>query len=250
MKPLTEREADDLFLTLPARRVLADVSRRTWRDAVGCAAMTTPLDIIRDARRDPSSHTSETVGAVLGVLGIDVDEGTHITYLDACVLALTCGALAKRLVNMRGDMVSNLADVVGIQWREAALDPSDAYMVGLYNGMAMMHANIGGPEFHPMKVAPKRTTDAHDVPPVPLAEAIRDATAVLVSEYADGEWRNRVINRDAMGDATAAEDDDDELRADVIDDLYSRGITRPDDCTVEHEVQARRAAIRAGRVIP
>ena len=75
--------------------------------------------IITEHRRLPSSHNRHDAALALDALSIDVDEGTHVTYHDASVLALTVTALAATIARMRGAMVDaedappvSLADVL------------------------------------------------------------------------------------------------------------------------------------------
>lgn len=51
---------------------------------------------------------------------------------------------------------SRFADVIAVQRSEAEADTSDAYMVGLYNGMSMMDANYRNiTDWEPMLTAPR-----------------------------------------------------------------------------------------------
>lgn len=59
----------------------------------------TPLSLILQHTTHPSSHTRPTESAVLDALGIDVDEGTSVSYGDAAVLALTLWAVASDLAD-------------------------------------------------------------------------------------------------------------------------------------------------------
>lgn len=60
---------------------------------------------------------------------------------------------------------SKFADVIAVQRSEAESDPSDAYMVGLYNGMSMMDANYRNiTDWEPMGTVPKPTPTAQAAP--------------------------------------------------------------------------------------
>ena len=64
---------------------------------------------------------------------------------------------------------SRFADVIAVQRSEAEADTSDAYMVGMYNGMSMMDANYRNiPDWEPMLTAPRPC-------PTPPARAPADA---------------------------------------------------------------------------
>jgi hypothetical protein len=63
-------------------------------------------------------------------------------------------ALRAALAEHTPPPAKNFADVLAIQRAEAESNPSDAYMVGLYNGMAMMEANYHDTDYAPISVAP------------------------------------------------------------------------------------------------
>ena len=85
---------------------------------------------------------------------------------------LGAGALAEALVPFlrasHGQApagASKFADVIAVQRSEAESDPSDAYMVGLYNGMSMMDANYRNiTDWEPMGTVPKPTPTAQAAP--------------------------------------------------------------------------------------
>lgn len=103
--------------------------------------------------------------------------------IDQCGVAKSNTALSKARPNTAEWEVaqqapagaSKFADVIAVQRGEAEADPSDAYMVGLYNGMSMMDANYRNiTDWEPMSTVPK---------PTPTAQALHPKTADLVQRF-------------------------------------------------------------------
>ena len=78
----------------------------------------TALDIIRAHATALSSHNGGHAADVCDALGVDVDEGTSVGYMDAAVLALTLHAVAAELATMR-ERMKEAQDVPPVTLRDA-----------------------------------------------------------------------------------------------------------------------------------
>lgn len=80
----------------------------------------------------------------------------------------------------------NFADVLAIERAAAESNPSDAYMVGFYNGMALMDANYHDTDYAPISVAPTAWPAPQQEVQEPAAWLDKEINCAYMPEELDG----------------------------------------------------------------
>lgn len=122
-------------------------------------------------------------------------------YLPSLAQAFAAGSAANRVPQPAPSTAPQreFSDVLEIQRLEAESNPADAYMVGLYNGMAMMAANYKGDmDWRPMKVQATNPAPAQPGQEGELAETT-DEDLMTIAVVGLNSARFRLAKGDCAG---------------------------------------------------